>query len=163
MKKKTSDNASIFIHLYLFFFFFKICLDICLLDKVREEGWMYEIWWDFPLQEFLQSHLDLNEGKRELERWKRNKELLWMCPFPLLIQPRRETRQWVRAVMCRQHITTFLSVGPCYPSPSYRSQVSLWSVFFFPFIFPLSLQISSQHLSWRYEMLAEYHHTVWCH
>ncbi len=27
-----------------------------------------DIWWDCPLQEFFRSHLELNEGKRELER-----------------------------------------------------------------------------------------------
>lgn len=43
----------------------------------------------------------------------------------------RETRQWVRADMCGQHITTFRSIRPCNPSPSTGDERGL--KFFFSF------------------------------
>lgn len=130
MKKKTLDNASFFIKLY--FYFFLMWTLVFYLFEVGEKGWTYVTFGRIVPFRSSFSHIGLKWRKERARKLKEEQRVaVNVCVSSVDTTTHRETRQWVRSDMCRQHITTLLSIGPHNPSPSYRSQVILRSFFSF--------------------------------
>lgn len=157
----------------VFIFFWTWTWGLHLFDDFIDEGLMYV---GLSPSRAPWVRIGLGWRKESVRKLKEEQRVaLNVCVSSADTTTHRETRQWVRADMCRQHITTFLSIGPYNPSPSYRSQMSLRSrkvfevFFFFSFFSHLSVETAivlvslhnSHILSLRFEMLAEYYCTVW--
>jgi len=135
IRYQTTDSVSLYL-----FYFWTWTWGLCFVWWFHR--WRIDVCGIVPFKSSLSQIFDLSKGKSVRKLKEEQRVALNVCVSSAETTTHRETRQWVRADMCRQHITTFLSFGPYNPSPSYRLQMSLRSrkvfevVMFFSFLFP---------------------------